>query len=359
MTPRENLLRAARREDPEWITFDFSVSREKRKEFQKRLGEDFDLCEHFQFDARWLGPMVGTRRPTPDWRALYYSDGSLPAEAVVSDEWGTASLHHAETDDDLRFSPLRDIQSVEDFEAYPWPDDVGAPFRYEGVAERVAAVHKQGLASVVSGLDFFEFPVRLCSFETLLTGMAGDELWARQLFAKHAEGLVRTAEQVARSGADILKAGSDVATQQVPLMSPAMWWDWVFPLMRDSIAAAKAIKPDILVLYHSDGNVEPLIEGFIEAGVDILDPLQPECMDIFALKERYGDRLSFHGGIGVQSVLPFGSADEVRDTVRRTIDGMSTGGGGYLCSPSHKIRPEVPWANVMALVETVREYGHP
>jgi uroporphyrinogen decarboxylase len=105
--------------------------------------------------------------------------------------------------------------------------------------------------------------------------------------------------------------------------------------------------------------VETLFEGFIEAGVDILNPIQPECMDIFALKKEYGERLSFHGGIGVQSVMPFGTATQVRDTVRRTIEGMSAGGGGYLCSTAHMIRPEVPWENIMALVETVKEFGHP
>ena len=82
-------------------------------------------------------------------------------------------------------------------------------------------------------------------------------------------------------------------------------------------------------------------------------------MDIFSLKDRYGDRLSFHGGIGVQSVMPFGTPQEVRDTVRRTIDHMSARGGGYLCSTAHMIRPDVPWANVMALVQTVQESGHP
>lgn len=193
----------------------------------------------------------------------------------------------------------------------------------------------------------------------MLMGMAADEPWARKMFRRHAEDLVSKAEQLALTGADILHTGSDVATQLAPLISPAMWHDWIFPLMRDSIAAARRIKPDMLVFYHSDGNVEQLIEGFIQTGVDILDPIQPECMDIFTLKEKHGDRIAFHGGIGVQTVMPFGTPDEVRDTVRRTIDAMSSRGGGYLCSTAHMIRPEVPWANVLALVQAVGDYGHP
>ena len=83
-----------------------------------------------------------------------------------------------------------------------------------------------------------------------------------------------------------------------------------------------------------------------------------ESMDIFELKRRYGKVLSFHGGIGVQSVLPFGTVDEVRDMVRKTIDVMADG-GGYLCSTSHTVRHEIPPKNLIAFVETVREYGEP
>ena len=359
MTPRENFNRAARRMNPEWIPLDFGISKGGRAMFRKHLGDDVDVVEHFKYDGRWIGPTVGTRRPTPDWRQLYYSDGSLPEEAEISSEWGTAKLEYPASDDARSFYPLRNISSEEDLDAYPWPDDVGAPHRYAGMKEKVDAAHAAGLPVYGGGLNFFEATWGLTGFETLMEGMALDEPWARKLFKKHAADLIRTAEQIALTGADVLQTGSDVATQIAPLVSPAMWRDWIFPLMRDSIAAARRINPEILVFYHSDGNVEALIEGFIEAGVDILDPIQPECMDIFALKARYGDRLAFHGGIGVQTVMPFGTPQEVRDTVRRTIEGMSTGGGGYLCATAHMIRPEVPWSNVMAFVETVREFGHP
>jgi len=359
ITARENFLRIARRNNPQWMTLDFGVSPGAMVMFREHLGADLDTAKHFKFDGRWIGPSGGTRRPTPDWHALYYADGSLPAEAKIEPEWGTAQIYDPVNDDAICFCPLRNINDEADLDAYPWPDDVGAAHRFAGVKEQVDAAHAEGMPVYGSGLNFFECLWALCGFETLLVGMAGDEPWARKMYAKHAEDLVRTAEQIAISGADILQTGSDVATQTAPMMSPEMWRNWIFPLMRDSIAAAKRINPDILAFYHSDGNVEPLIEGFIDAGVDILNPIQPECMDIFAVKKKYGDRISFHGGIGVQSTLPFGTPQEVRDTVRKTIDALSAGGGGYYCAPAHMIRPEVPWANVMAFVETIMEYGHP
>jgi uroporphyrinogen decarboxylase len=293
-------------------------------------------------------------KKTPAWRKLYYADGSLPESATINAEWGYALDYLEGSDDAKHYFPLRDVSTATEVDAYPWPD-VGADYRYAGLKDKVESLHQSGFPVIMGGYGVFENTWALCGFEKLMMEMADDSPIAHRLFDRMAELQVKTAEQTALCGVDVMSGGGDVATQLAPMMSPDMWRNWIFPVMRDCIKAAKQIKPDILVLYHSDGNVEPLIDGFIEAGVDILDPIQPECMDIFALKKRYGDRLSFHGGIGVQSTLPFGTPQEVRDTVRRTIDVMAEG-GGYLCSSAHMLRPEIPWENVMAFVETVKEY---
>jgi len=357
LTFRENCLRAARREHPAWVPLDFAMSPGFRKHvFWPRVGEGVNICEHFRFDGRWFGPGP-SRLETPDWRALYYADGALPNGASIDGEWGRAWVHNPETDDDLQYFPLRNIESVEDVEAYPWPD-VGAAYRYEATRTQVKAAQDRGLTAHVSGATVFESVWYLRGFEALMLDMAMDTPAARRLFLHMAERQVAASEQAARCGADVVSMGSDLAMQRGLLMSPTMVRDWVLPMLRDCIRAAKAANPAVLVDYHSCGNVVALLDDLIEAGIDILNPCQPEAMDIFELKRRYRDCLSFHGGIGVQSVLPFGTPAEVRDTVRRTIDIMGEG-GGYLCCTSHMLRPEIPWENVMALIETVREYGHP
>ena len=73
--------------------------------------------------------------------------------------------------------------------------------------------------------------------------------------------------------------GDDVGTQRGMLMSPAMWRRWLKPRLARAIAAARRVRPDVLVFYHSDGDVRPIIGELIEIGVDILNPVQPECMD--------------------------------------------------------------------------------
>ncbi len=101
--------------------------------------------------------------------------------------------------------------------------------------------------------------------------------------------------------------------------------------------------------------MQELIADMIEIGVDIIDPVQPECMDPAAVKREYGERLSFWGTIGTQTTMPFGDTEEVRRVVRERIDTL--GPEGLLLAPTHVLEPDVPWENIVAFVEAVEEYG--
>ena len=135
-----------------------------------------------------------------------------------------------------------------------------------------------------------------------------------------------------------------------------MWRTWLKPRLARVIKAAKEINPDILVLYHTDGDCRSVIPELIEVGVDILNPIQPECMDHVELKLEYGDRLSFSGTIGTQSTMPHGSVKDVKVAVQKMIRTVGQGGGLFL-APTHVLEPDVPWDNVLAFVDAVREFG--
>jgi len=160
----------------------------------------------------------------------------------------------------------------------------------------------------------------------------------------------------AELGVDIVQLGDDIGSQQGMLVSPALWRKYLKPLMAKIIADIKGANPETLVFYHSDGNIEAVIPDLIEIGVDVLNPVQPECMDIAKLKKKYGNWLSFWGGIGVQTTMPFGTPDDVRRAVKHVIRDAGRG-GGLLVAPAHLIERDVPWHNVEAFVEAVHEYG--
>jgi uroporphyrinogen decarboxylase len=111
-----------------------------------------------------------------------------------------------------------------------------------------------------------------------------------------------------------------------------------------------------LIFYHGDGNLQAIIPELIEIGVDILNPVQPECMDPVEIKKQYGEQLSFWGTIGTQTVMPFGSPQQVREVCEKMIQEVGRGGGLGL-APTHVLEPEVPWENIQAFIDAVHTYN--
>jgi uroporphyrinogen decarboxylase len=112
------------------------------------------------------------------------------------------------------------------------------------------------------------------------------------------------------------------------------------------------------IYLHSCGAVSELIPDWIENGLDILESLQPlaKGMDAKTLKDRYGGKIIFWGGLDVQRIMPFGNPDEVRAEVKRIIQTFAPG-GGYIFSPAHAIQNDVSIENWLAMWEAVDKYG--
>jgi len=116
------------------------------------------------------------------------------------------------------------------------------------------------------------------------------------------------------------------------------------------------VRADIPIAYHSCGSVAFAVEGLIEAGVDVLESVQPEANDPAKLKRLYGDRLAFWGTVGVQSTFPFGTPEDMERVVKERIATVGQG-GGLLIAPAHVIEPETPVKNVLAFIQAVDKYG--
>jgi len=189
----------------------------------------------------------------------------------------------------------------------------------------------------------------------LMMDMSAEDEKAIWLLDKVTELACIRARQFASCDVDLLRLGDDVGMQSALMMSEDFYRRFLKPRLTKVIAAAREVKPDILIQYHSCGFVTPLIGDFIEAGIDILNPVQPECMNFAELHSMFGDRLSFSGTIGTQTTMPFGSPQEVREV---TFENLNIAGekGGLLCCPTHLLEPEVPWENIEAYVQACRDY---
>lgn len=369
MTSREIILSALRRQQEDVIPFEFSgFNRHARVKFHQQTGTN-NPWEYFGCTTR-LGHIgfAGTEldlyerfmayhRLDP---ALRYAAGQDPTQGTFYfNENGTAHVPGSDEAYD-HFTPpefMRQADTLESFEKYPMPD-YEAPYRHEHLPLRVAEIKAKNLAVVAHmEMTLFEPAWQIRGFEELMMDFHDRPEFAECLLDRITAGSIFRARTYAQAGADIIRTGDDVGMEDRLMMSPALWRKFLKPRLAKVFRAAKQANPDVLIFYHSDGNVVDLIDDLIEIGMDVLNPVQPECMDVGALKTRFGRRLSFWGTIGLQRALPFGKPEDVQAEVRQRIE-QAASGGGLVLAPTHVVAPEVPLENLAAMFRAAVEYSH-
>jgi uroporphyrinogen decarboxylase len=313
---------------------------------------DERILRHFEIDFR---PLTG--------RAPKYSRQRDLGNHTFVDEWGSkvrmppSGFYY----DFIEF-PLKDA-NVEDLDSYPWPDPYDEGLT-EGIDKEGKDLYENSQYAIVGspslGKSIFEQSSYLRGLDTLLLDLLINKEFAHALFKKIMD------IQKAKYGAfldkvgkylDIVTIGDDLGMQDGPLMSPKSYREMVKPYHKEYFSFIKE-KTDAKLFLHSCGSVYDLIPDLIDAGVDILNPVQVSArnMDCSRLKREFGDRLSFWGAIDTQRVLPFGSEEEVKDQVRQRIKELGAE-GGYIPCAVHNIQHDVPAQNIVAMYQAIKEYG--
>ncbi len=189
--------------------------------------------------------------------------------------------------------------------------------------------------------------------ENFLADMAGAPAFARALLNRIIEkNMVMLENFLSAPEIDGVLLGSDWGTQLDLIMSPDTWQEMIRPGEQREYDLIHSYGKDVWV--HSCGNIQKIIPSLVEMGLDVLNPVQPEAMDLATLKREYGERLTFWGGISTQKALPYGTPEEVKQETRKVRDLMSQN-GGYILAPAQEIQGDVPAANIMALIEAAKE----
>ena len=313
-----------------------------------------DIAGHYGF---WRQKALTTRRPEglpPLDFAPYWEGQDLP-EGTTIDGNGVAQVPSGFFHFWGYVSPLRNAASLAEIENYPL-DDVGG-WDFSHMADEVAAAHAEGATATLWVGHMYETAWQIRGYEQFLIDTIERPAWAECLLERLFQQNIVGAKAAARAGADLIFCGDDVANQKAMMFSPETWRRLIHSRWEKVWRAVKEIAPGASIKYHSDGNVTAIIPELIDAGLDILNPVQPECLDVDEIHRRWGDRLTFDGTIGTQSTMPWGTPDDVRARVREVIDKYGRE-GGLIIAPTHVLEPEVPLANIDALFETCREYGN-
>jgi uroporphyrinogen decarboxylase len=258
--------------------------------------------------------------------------------------------------------PLSDAETVADLAKFKWPDPHDAA-RYEGIAEAARKMRDESeygiIANVISSI--FEFSWYLRGYMRFFEDVILNPELIRALLEMMGEyQRALMSEVLDRIGpfVSVVMTGSDLGTQRAPVISPEVYRSMVWPEYKKLWDMIKS-KTDAKIFYHSCGSLYPMIPHLIEGGVDILHPIQPMAADMGdreKLKREFGDQITFWGGFDQQHVLPHGTPEEVREETKRLLDAFMPD-GGFVFAAGHNIQIDVPPENVIALFDTVREYG--
>ncbi len=242
-------------------------------------------------------------------------------------------------------SPPPRFKSLKEAEDFAWPD----PTTFDlGELEALADVLPPNMKIIPQMGGLFYYPSNLLGFEELCVAMITDPPFAKFVFEKVGRIVSGIFDKLARCpSVGAIWLSSDIAFGTSLMVSPESLRKYVFPWVKK--IAKIAHRAELPIIFHSDGNLTEVIGDLVEAGIDALHPIEPQAMDIMAIRDQYGPRLSLVGNVDVD-ILISRSSDDVRREAGRLRESFGDQ-GGYVLGSGNSIPPAVPIENFKALIE--------
>jgi uroporphyrinogen decarboxylase len=383
MNSRERVLRGIERTQPDRVPIDFGgvcwsivdspfMPHHPYFELCKHLGiEDYEkpitgplmfevdnvderIRQIFGVDIRYMFPHDLPLRYDPRGGAVI---GTFGMRTKPVGYYGTPDVY-----------PMRDLNTIQEIEKYPdWPDLDHPVYKQEGLREEALAL-RQKFEEYAIGIELGN----LCGVQfDLAEMMFGIDRWLYNLknrpdlhhawMNKYLRTTDKIAENILRQVGDVIDivvVYNDFGTQQGPYVSHDDYVKHLKPYEEQLIQRVKKWVPNAKILMHSCGSIYTVIKDRAEMGVDVLNPMNPLAKNMNAeyLKEHFGDIMSFHGGVDIQRLLPFGTVEKIKEELKRLIK-IWMPLGGWIAAPSHNIQPDTPPENIIAMYETLQEFG--
>ncbi len=356
MKHRERVLTALNHEAPDRCPMQISFT----PEFARRLERDMDIRGINKHNPHGRGNTYVLERGIEEdllltsvgWANSYYQE-----QDSYTDEWGIGwkSAEYETKFGTGRYTEIKSHPLAEDeaIESY-MPPDPNRPELY-AEAERVVKQYKDEYWIVgVTVTTIFETAWALRGLDRMLMDFVLNPELADRILDIPFHYHLTAAKKLVELGVDMIWTGDDMGGQHAMIISPDMWRRFFKPRMAQFFSELKSINPKVKIAYHSDGNIEPIIPELIESGLDILNPIQPACMDPDEIKKKYGQKLCFWGSLDEQYTLPFGTPEQVSLEVLTRLKTIGKN-GGLIIGPTHHVQLDTPMENFWAMVDTIRE----
>ncbi len=362
MNSKERVLRTIKHELPDRVPLDgwfleSVIDKLKEhlevntlEEVLKKLSIDFrTTCmepdESIKKDFSYFKKM-GLSIPIDDYYVKRVSDHEF------EDEWGVKIAISGDKDLDWKYShhPLN-IDGKLTFDNLKIPD-INKGKRFEKVKEDIKKYGSDyPVAAGVSTL--FRKSWILCGFTRFLEALYTDRIFIEQLLDKLEEFYMKLVKTYIELGIDIIEFGGDLGTEQSLMISPQLWREIFKPRLKRIIQANK--KEGVYFYLHTDGNILSIIPDLIEIGFDILNPIQPECMDPKMIKEKFGKSLTLHGTMSLQKTFALGSKKDLENEILDRIKNCGQN-GGLILSPSNAFTIDIPVENIIFFYNFVNKH---
>lgn len=314
-----------------------------------------DLFCEFPDDVVSISPyewMIGYQPPER-------TDRVNPVEALMKkaqwvDEWGARWAHAIGGVGAIQIEhPLSEWSQLDEYLTHRMPSARG-PGRLDAAVELLAPHRGKKYCIGANVLGLLEVLRNIRGMEALFIDLHTNEKEVHRLAKVIAEFQVEMLRGWAEAGADCVMFGDDWGMQTGLQVSPAMWRDMFKPYYKHMFD--KAHEAGLDILFHSCGNVMAIVEDLVDVGVDILDPIQPGCMNIQELAERWGGRVSFSGAVDVQGLMVFGQPADVKREIHHLIATLGKPfGNSFIVGPANAVTPDIPFANLRAMFEACHE----
>jgi uroporphyrinogen decarboxylase len=248
------------------------------------------------------------------------------------------------------FAAVNPLKETPDLDVYPWPDP-----NDDDIFEKAKSVIKEkGAEYFITpnfGFALFERAWSLRGFEQFFMDMGTDPGYTSELLDRITEIQLKLIYKYLDLGMDGAYFGDDYGAQKNLLFSPGMWRKYIKPRLAKMFAPF--VERGMPILMHSDGQIQKILPDLVEIGLTTLNPVQPDVLEHPWLYENFKGRLAFYGGISTQTVLPYGTPEDVRKAVSACVNTLAPEGTGLLIGPSHRMMTDIPMENVDAMLEAI------
>jgi len=314
---------------------------------------DDRLLEKLGTDLRYVYP---TLSPTSPAKPASTPNTFLDA---FGQKWKRAVPYYY-TDKGI-LSEAHNIDQIDEIVNWPDPKD---PHWFAGVRKRAQELRESTAywiaARMVTSHGPFQYACDLRSMENFMVDMAMNTDFAFALLNRIGDTLCGFLDNyllACGTYIDMIELpGDDYAGNNNLIISPAMFRKFIKPIILQMVNKIRTFRPDIKIMLHSDGAIVKLIPDLIEAGIDVIHPLEPlPATDQSYVKATYGHKVAFLGGIDISHAMP-GVTHDVITEVERCIKQLAPG-GGFILAPSNHLQSDVPAENVALLFDTARLCG--